>query len=45
MDEITPNPIAVVKKLLDELKAANIRIEKAFLFGSHARENPENGVI
>ncbi len=23
MDEITPNPIAVVKKLLDELKAAN----------------------
>ena len=40
MAEITHSPIAVVKKLLDELKAANIRIEKAFLFGSHARGNP-----
>lgn len=40
MAEIARSPIAVVKKLLDELKAANIRIEKAFLFGSHARGNP-----
>ena len=40
MAEITHSPIAVVKKLLDVLRAANIRIEKAFLFGSHARGNP-----
>jgi len=40
MVEISDNSIAVVKKLLDEIKAANIRIEKAFLFGSHARGNP-----
>lgn len=40
MAEIVHSPIAVVQRLLDELRAANIRIEKAFLFGSHARGNP-----
>jgi predicted nucleotidyltransferase len=30
----------VVKEFLHELKDANFRIEKAFLFGSHARGNP-----
>ena len=40
MAEISNNSMAVVKKLLDELKAANFRIEEAFLFGSHARGNP-----
>jgi predicted nucleotidyltransferase len=40
MADISNSSIAVVKEFLHELKAANFRIEKAFLFGSHARGNP-----
>jgi predicted nucleotidyltransferase len=39
MADISNSSIAVVKVFLHELKAANFRIEKAFLFGSHARGN------